>query len=139
MICKKGEKHRPDSNVCLHYGEKLLIIGDIVHSRVARSNYDVFTRLGAELAFCGPENFLPQETEFVGAKRFTKLSEALQWCSVCMALRIQLERHDAADLNSLSIDEYHSQYGVNMRTLKFLRPEAIILHPGPINIGVEFS
>ncbi len=120
-------------------GERILIIGDIVHSRVARSNFDVLTRLGAEVAFCGPDNFLAAKNEFAGANNFTQLKEALEWCTVCMGLRIQLERHDAADLNSLSVDEYHSQFGLNERSLKFLRPDALILHPGPINVGVEFA
>ena len=120
-------------------GEKVLIIGDITHSRVARSNFDILTKLGAEVAFCGPENFLPSKDEFGGAQHFTRLQEALEWCSVCMGLRIQLERHDAADLNSLSVDDYHSQFGLNERTLKFLSPAALILHPGPINVGVEFA
>ncbi len=120
-------------------GEKVLIIGDIVHSRVARSNYDILLKLGAEIAFCGPENFLPSKDEFGGTQNFTHLKEALEWCTVCMGLRIQLERHDAADLNSLSVDDYHSQFGLNARTLQFLKPDAVIMHPGPINVGVEFS
>lgn len=120
-------------------GEKVLIIGDIVHSRVARSNYDVLIKLGAEVAFCGPENFLPPAQDLNEAKKFSQLKEALEWCTVCMGLRIQLERHDAADLNSLSVDDYHSQFGLNERTLKFLKPDALILHPGPINVGVEFA
>ena len=120
-------------------GQKVLIIGDIVHSRVARSNYDVLTKLGAEVAFCGPENFLDAKANFPKAQIFSKLKEALEWCTVCMGLRIQLERHDASDLNSLSIDDYHSQYGLNEKSLKYLRADALIMHPGPINIGVEFS
>lgn len=120
-------------------GQKVLIIGDIVHSRVARSNYDVLTKLGAEVAFCGPENFLDAKANFPKAQIFSKLKEALEWCTVCMGLRIQLERHDASDLNSLSIDDYHSQYGLNEKSLKYLRADALIMHPGPINIGVEFA
>ncbi len=120
-------------------GQRVVIIGDIRHSRVARSNYDVLTKLGAELAFCGPEHFLPSSSEFPNVHHFSKLDEALDWCTVCIGLRIQLERHDAADLNAFSVDEYHSQYGLNARSLKVLKDDALILHPGPINVGVEFS
>ena len=121
------------------HGQRVVIIGDIAHSRVARSNFDVLRRLGAEVAFCGPDNFMGSENEFKGAQKFTKLKEALEWCTVCLGLRIQLERHDAADLNSLSVDDYHSQFGLNERSLRYLPSDALILHPGPINLGVEFA
>lgn len=124
-------------------GEKVLIVGDVAHSRVARSNFDVLTKLGAEIGVCGPDRFLPSADEVPGVKIFKSLNEALEWPTVVMGLRVQLERHEDPKLKGRSIEdyksEYHAEFGLNGARLKKLRPDAIILHPGPINHGVEFA
>jgi aspartate carbamoyltransferase catalytic subunit len=120
-------------------GQRILIVGDIAHSRVARSDFDVFTKLGAEIAVCGPQNLLPPTAEIPGIKVFADLDEGISWASVYMGLRIQLERHESADLRKAALDTYHLRFGLNRNRLKKLSSDAIIMHPGPINHGVEFS
>lgn len=124
-------------------GEKVLIVGDVAHSRVARSNFDVLAKLGAEVGVCGPDHFLPRADEVPGLKIFKNLDEALEWPTVVMGLRVQLERHEDPRLRGRSIEdykaEYHAEFGLNGVRLKKLRPDAIIMHPGPINHGVEFA
>jgi aspartate carbamoyltransferase catalytic subunit len=122
-------------------GQKVLVVGDIRHSRVARSNFDVLKKLGAEIGVCGPEEFLPEsaETEALGLRRFSKLDEAVEWASVYMGLRIQLERHENGDSLDTYRQAYHSQFGLNETRLKKLSRSALIMHPGPINHGVEFA
>lgn len=120
-------------------GKRILIVGDIAHSRVARSNFDVLGRLGAEIAIAGPQEFLPSEKEFSQVKRFESLDEALDWPDVFMGLRVQKERHGGAQVVSGSAEEYHRDFGLTSRRLKKLKPHTIIMHPGPINYGVEFS
>ena len=139
-------------------GQKVLIVGDIRHSRVANSNFDLLLRLGAEVAVCGPKEFLPLASELpTGVKIFEELDEAVAWATVYMALRIQLERHvDEPAKNAtgasksrmnqklnhgpdLDLPDFHAQFGLSPRRLKILRKDAIILHPGPINHGVELS
>lgn len=119
-------------------GQRVLIVGDIRHSRVARSNFDVLSRLGAEIAVCGPESLIPEASEIPGIRVFANLDEAMAWPTVFMGLRIQFERHDSAELKS-AVDEYHMRFGLNRERLKKLSQDAIIMHPGPINHGVEFS
>jgi len=124
-------------------GERVLIVGDVAHSRVARSNFDVLLKLGAEVGVCGPDHFLPRADEFPQLKIFRNLDEALEWPTVLMGLRVQLERHEDPKLKGRSIDdyksEYHAEFGLNGARLKKLRPDAIIMHPGPINHGIEFA
>jgi aspartate carbamoyltransferase catalytic subunit len=131
-------------------GERVLIVGDILHSRVARSNFDVLAKLGAEVAVCGPRDFLPAPEQIPGIRIFTDLDEGLRWATVCMGLRIQLERHggseqcpSAAVLEKTEIKErlasYHQSYGITRARLQSLLPGGILMHPGPINHGVEFS
>jgi aspartate carbamoyltransferase catalytic subunit len=122
-------------------GRKVLIVGDIRHSRVARSNFDVLSKLGAEIGICGPAALMPHEAESLipGLKVFAELDEAIGWADVYMGLRIQLERHNAEELNLESLADYHEQFGLSDKRLKLLRSDAVILHPGPINHGVEFS
>lgn len=124
-------------------GERVLIVGDVAHSRVARSNFDVLLKLGAEVAVCGPERFLPEVSEVPGLKVFKNLDEAIEWSTVFMGLRVQLERHEESSLKNRSLDDYkhkyHSEFGLNPTRLRKLHRNAIILHPGPINHGVEFS
>jgi aspartate carbamoyltransferase catalytic subunit len=118
-------------------GERVLIVGDIRHSRVARSNFDVLKKLGAEVAVCGPDRLLPTE-DIEGIQVFHDLDEATRWCSIYMGLRIQLERHEAHQLNLESQDDYHHHFGLTKERLKILAKDAMIMHPGPINHGVEF-
>jgi aspartate carbamoyltransferase catalytic subunit len=120
-------------------GQRVLITGDILHSRVARSDFDVLSKLGADIAICGPENLLPPQSEIPDIKIFHDLDEALSWPSVYMGLRIQLERHDSPDLKTAALESYHARFGLNRDRLKKLSKDAIIMHPGPINHGVEFS
>lgn len=121
--------------------KRVLIFGDVLHSRVARSNFDVLTKLGAEVGVFGPESMLPPKTEGVlkdyGIRIFSSLDEALPWADACMGLRIQLERHEngGRDVG----EDYLSRYGLTKERLALLRSDALILHPGPINHGVEFA
>lgn len=122
-------------------GKRVLIVGDIRHSRVARSNFDVLAKLGAKIGVCGPESLLPDADGDLpsGTRVFTNLDEAAGWCDVYMGLRIQLERHTAHDLQLDSLEDYHRHFGLNRERLKMLGSGALIMHPGPINHGVEFA
>lgn len=120
-------------------GQRVLIVGDIKHSRVARSNFDLLSKLGAEVGVCGPDTFLPAKENLSRFKFFTNLDEGIEWATVYMGLRIQLERHQTAELSLNSTQEYHERFGLNRRRLAKLNKDAIIMHPGPINHGVEFS
>lgn len=122
-------------------GKRVLIVGDIRHSRVARSNFDVLAKLGAKIGVCGPESLLPDADGDMppGTRVFTSLDEAVGWCDVYMGLRIQLERHNASDLQLDSVEDYHRHFGLNRDRLKKLGSGALIMHPGPINHGVEFA
>lgn len=118
-------------------GKRVLIFGDVKHSRVARSNFDVLGKMGVEIGVCGPESMMPEAVK--GIRVFDDLEEALPWADACMGLRIQLERHSAKDLDLTSLSDYHMRYGLTSRRMDLLRPDALILHPGPINHGVEFA
>lgn len=120
-------------------GKRVLIFGDVRHSRVARSNFDLLSRLGAEVGACGPAPMLPSPEQMPGVRVFETLEEALPWADACMGLRIQLERHASKELDVSAASEYHARYGLNSQRLALLRPDALILHPGPINYGLEFS
>jgi aspartate carbamoyltransferase catalytic subunit len=116
----------------------ITIVGDIAHSRVARSAWQVFTTLGAkELRLAGPPAFMPPETEFAGAKRFTSVDEALEDADVVMALRIQRERMDRAHIPDGQT--YCHEYGVTAERLSKARPDVIVMHPGPMNREVEIT
>jgi aspartate carbamoyltransferase catalytic subunit len=118
-------------------GLTVAIIGDIAHSRVARSNIYGFTKLGAEVRVCGPPTMLPVQVEALGVKAYTRLREALDGVDVVMALRIQNERLEGACFPS--VREYSATFGVDREKLRFARPDAIVMHPGPVNRGVELS
>ncbi len=126
-------------------GKKILIFGDVLHSRVARSGFDVLTKLGASIGVTGPERMMPQasvreslQREY-GMRFFETLDEGLPWADATMGLRVQLERHEAKELDLEFSSDYHERYGLNQKRLDELKPDALILHPGPINHGVEFS
>jgi aspartate carbamoyltransferase catalytic subunit len=124
-------------------GERVLIVGDILHSRVARSNFDVLSKLGAEIAVCGPAGWLPEKDDLPGVKIFDNLDEAVAWPTVYMGLRVQLERHGGgehdAEYDASSLKRFNEQFGLNPLRLKKLSKDAMIMHPGPINHGVEFT
>ncbi len=118
-------------------GKKVVIIGDILHSRVALSNVYCLQKLGAEVAVCGPPTLLPKHISSLGVKVIYDLKEALDWCDVANMLRIQLERQQTKYFPSLR--EYTMQYGLTMSHLNGLNKDITIMHPGPINRGVEIS
>jgi aspartate carbamoyltransferase catalytic subunit len=113
-------------------GQRLLIVGDVIHSRVAASHFELSKILGYELAFCGPKEFLPQWSEM---KVISTLKEGLEWATAAMALRVQLERHDS----KYSLSEYRHHYGFTAENLKALSANAAIMHPGPINQNTELD
>ena len=117
--------------------KRIVIVGDILHSRVALSNIYCLQKLGAEVKVCGPSSLMPKHLDSLGVTHFSNLKEALEWCDVANVLRIQLERQDVNYFPSLR--EYTMQYGINKKLLDSLKRKIIIMHPGPINRGVELS
>jgi aspartate carbamoyltransferase catalytic subunit len=118
-------------------GLSVAIIGDIAHSRVARSNIYGFTKLGAEVRVAGPPTMLPPHIECLGVKAYTSLREVLDGVDVVMALRIQNERLRGGIFPS--VREYSATFGLDRAKLRFARRDAIVMHPGPVNRGVELS
>jgi aspartate carbamoyltransferase catalytic subunit len=117
-------------------GLNVSIIGDITHSRVARSNIHGLKTLGANVTLCGPATMIPYAVERMGVRVTHRLDEALEGCDVAMALRIQLERQEGGLFPSLR--EYHERFGIKMSHLERHR-DLMIMHPGPINRGVELA
>lgn len=118
-------------------GKKVAIIGDISHSRVALSNIFALQKLGAEVMLCGMPTLIPKFMNELGVKVSYNLRETLEWCDVANVLRIQLERQDVKNIPSLR--EYSLYYGINKELLDSLNKEIVIMHPGPINRGVEID
>lgn len=118
-------------------GKKVAIIGDILHSRVALSNIFALQKLGAKVMVCGPPTLLPKFIGQLGVQVELDVMKALQWCDVANVLRIQLERQQIKYFPSLR--EYSIYYGINRRMLDGLMKPIVIMHPGPINRGVELS
>lgn len=118
-------------------GKKIAIIGDISHSRVALSNIYCLKKLGAEITLCGPPTLIPKNSKSLGVNVTYNLDEALQWCDVANVLRIQLERQSKPLFSSLR--EYSLYYGINRKKLDQLQKDIVIMHPGPINRGVELN
>lgn len=118
-------------------GKKVVIVGDILHSRVALSNIYCLQKLGAEVMVCGPSTLIPKYIGELGVKVSHNLREALEWCDVANMLRIQLERQDIKYFPSLR--EYAQLFGLDKALLDSLSKEIVIMHPGPINRGVEIS
>lgn len=118
-------------------GKKIAIIGDILHSRVALSNIFCLQKLGAEITICGPNTLLPKYISEIGVKISHSVKETLQWCDVANVLRIQLERQQIKYFPSLR--EYSLYFGINKQMLDELDKEIVLMHPGPINRGVELS
>lgn len=118
-------------------GRKVAIIGDILHSRVALSNILCLQKQGAEVMVCGPTTLIPKYIKSLGVRVEHDLLKALNWCDVANMLRIQLERQDIAYFPSLR--EYTMLYGLNKQILDSLDKEIVVMHPGPINRGVEIT
>lgn len=118
-------------------GKKIVIVGDILHSRVALSNIFCLQKLGAKVKVCGPLTLLPKYITSLGVEVELDLRRALEWCDVANMLRIQLERQDIKYFPSLR--EYSMLYGVNKELLDSLSKKIILMHPGPINRGVEIT
>lgn len=118
-------------------GKKVVIVGDILHSRVAISNIYCLQKMGAEVMVCGPTTLIPKYISALNVKVEHNLRKALEWCDVANMLRIQLERQDIKYFPSLR--EYTMMYGVNKKILESLDKEITIMHPGPINRGVEIT
>ena len=118
-------------------GKKVVIIGDIIHSRVALSNIYCLKKLGAEIKVCGPASLIPKYIESLGVGHEPNIEKALKWCDIANILRIQLERQQQEYISSQR--DYAAQYGINKNRLFNLNKTITIMHPGPINRGVELS
>lgn len=118
-------------------GKKVVIVGDILHSRVALSNIYTLQKLGAEVMVCGPTTLIPKYIHLLGVKVEHNLRAALEWCDVANMLRIQLERQDIQYFPSNR--EYAMQYGLTKEILDSLEKKIVVMHPGPINRGVEIT
>ncbi|MEX0890618.1 MAG: aspartate carbamoyltransferase catalytic subunit [Gemmatimonadota bacterium] len=118
-------------------GVKVCIVGDILHSRVARSNLWGLTKLGAEVAVCGPRTLLPTGVEEMGVQVFGRIEEAIEWADVLNVLRLQLERMHGGYVPSLR--EYNRVFGVSRERVERAPRDLVILHPGPMNRGVEID
>ena len=112
-------------------GLKCCIIGDIAHSRVAHTNIEVMERLGMEVYISGPEEFNDGSAEYI------TVDEAIKTCDVIMLLRVQFERH--TEKMGMSVEEYHKTYGLTMERVNQMKEHAIIMHPAPVNRGVELA
>ncbi len=117
--------------------KKIVIVGDILHSRVALSNIYCLQKLGAKVRVCGPPTLLPKYINSLNVEVSHNLRESLEWCDAANMLRIQLERQE--DKYFPSLREYSLQYGVTLPLLKSLKKEIVLMHPGPINRGVEIT
>ena len=118
-------------------GKKILIVGDISHSRVAISNIYCLQKLGARVAVCGPQTLIPKNIYSLNVEVFDNVRKALEWADVANILRVQHERMDRSYFPS--IREYQMRYGITMEKLQSLQKIPLIMHPGPINRGVEIS
>lgn len=118
-------------------GKKIVIVGDILHSRVALSNILCLQKLGAEVEVCGPSTLIPKYIDSLGVRVSHNLRNSLEWCDVANMLRVQHERQDLKYFPS--IREYSMHYGIDKSLLEDLQEKIVIMHPGPINRGVEIS
>jgi len=118
-------------------GLKVTIVGDIMHSRVARSNIWGLKKMGSEVAVCAPSTLMPSQIEKMGVKAYNNIEEAVIDADVVMGLRIQLERQKSGLFPT--VDEYKEYFGINERILKLAKPDVILMHPGPINRNVEVT
>jgi len=117
-------------------GKKICIVGDILHSRVARSDIYLFQKLGAQIAVCGPDIFMPDLREFPNVHRLATIDESIEWADAIIMLRIQKER--IVDKNIPTAEEYSQSYGLRMKHL-MRNPHLVVMHPGPVNYGIELD
>ena len=121
-------------------GVKVLIVGDILHSRVALSNILCLKQLGADVMLCGPSTLMPRHIEDLGVRLEYDLDKALAWCDVANMLRIQMERQGGDGVSNFpSLREYAMRYGLDLERYKRIGKDVVIMHPGPINRGVEVT
>jgi aspartate carbamoyltransferase catalytic subunit len=118
-------------------GRRVCLVGDILHSRVARSNIWGLIKCGAEVAVCGPRTLIPSGIEELGVRVLPRIEEAIEWCDVLYVLRLQLERMTGGYVPSLG--EYNSVFGVTSSRLALAADDMIVMHPGPMNRGVEID
>lgn len=118
-------------------GLKVAIVGDVSHSRVARSNIFGLHTMGAEVALCAPPTLMPAQMSELGVKTYSRIEEAIEGADVVMNLRIQKERQEEGNFPTLR--EYSAFFGLNERNLKYAKPDALVMHPGPMNRGVEIT
>jgi aspartate carbamoyltransferase catalytic subunit len=118
-------------------GLKLAIVGDISHSRVARSDTILFHKMGAEVRVCGPPTLIPWEFDKLGAKIYGRMEEAIEGADVIMMLRLQHERQNEAFIPSTR--EYYNFYGLTRDRMRLAKKDTIVMHPGPMNRGVEID
>ena len=116
-------------------GKNVLFVGDIKHSRVVSSHIELSKILNYSVGFCAPNEFLPENLQ--NLKTFESLNPALDWADAVVALRVQKERHD--NENIFLLEDYRENFGLNLQNIKKLKPQALIMHPGPINYGVEIE
>jgi aspartate carbamoyltransferase catalytic subunit len=121
-------------------GKRVAIVGDVLHSRVAASNIRLLARLGAEVAVFGPEEFtdLPEDLASK-TKKLKSMDDLVGWADVVMALRIQMERLSASLRAEFSTEQFIARYGIRVSTLSKMQPNGILMHPGPVNVGVELD
>ncbi|MCX7796348.1 MAG: aspartate carbamoyltransferase catalytic subunit [bacterium] len=117
-------------------GKKLVIVGDIIHSRVARSNIWLLKKLGADITLVGPPEFLPKDFEKFGVEISYSLDDVIKDTDILMGLRIQRERMEKMHI---SVEEYVKRYQINRERVKRGKPDLIVLHPGPVNVGIEMT
>lgn len=118
-------------------GKRVLIVGDVLHSRVSNSNLKLLKKMGAEVAFCSPTDLRPQGRVWEDVKQVSHVNEGVKWADVLMCLRIQRERHEMGI--GLSIAEYRDNYHIGAKQLELLKKDGVILHPGPHVCGVEIG
>ncbi len=117
-------------------GKRVLFVGDLKHSRVIRSNFQLFARYPLELGVCGPEDFI-ESFAAPDVQVFSDLEQGLKWADACYLVRVQSERH--ANETSWNREAYFKNYGINKERLRLMSPQSLILHPGPANLGVEMT
>ncbi len=118
-------------------GARMAIVGDVLHSRVARSDIEAFTKMGVKVVLSGPSTLMPEDTEALGAEYIPDAAEAVRGANILYFLRIQQERMDDGLIPS--IDEYHRRWGASEKLVALAAKDAVVMHPGPINRGVEIS
>lgn len=118
-------------------GKKVLLVGDVLHSRVANSNVVLLKKLGAEVGYCTPEEFTPTKAIWSDTKKFSNLKEGFRWANAVMGLRMQKERHHNGSVKDMT--SYREQYRINEDHISVFDPSGLVLHPGPVMLDVDFT